>query len=135
MIGGVVVDTSAIVAILLEEPGWHELATVMNAADERLLSTATLVEAGIVMEDRARPMGAGFVNLLVREAEIEIIDLDRADAESAIDAWRRFGRGKHPARLNLGDCFTYALAERTGYPILCVGDDFAQTDLEVLPAR
>lgn len=60
--------------------------------------------------------------------------LDRDEAEAAVAAWRRFGRGGHAARLNYGDCFTYALAERTGYPILCVGNDFAQRNLAVLPA-
>lgn len=132
---GVVVDSSAIVAVLLEEPDAPALIEVMNGADELLLSGATLVEASIVMESRAPIVGAESVQSFIRYAEIDVIDVDRAQTDSAIDAWRRFGKGRHPATLNFGDCFVYALAEETGYPILCLGNGLAQTDLEVLPAR
>ena len=132
---GVVVDSSAIVSIIAHETGWETLTAELGSAGDRLVSAATLTESGIVMENRAHTSGLEAVERLIREARLSVIALDRDDAEAAVAAWRRFGRGRHPARLNYGDCFTYALAERTGYPILCVGNDFAQTDLEVLPAR
>lgn len=132
---GVVVDSSAIVAIIAHEEGWERLTSELWSASERLMSAATLAESGIVMENRSRPYGLEAVERLIREARLSVVSLDRDDAEAAVGAWRRLGRGRHSARLNFGDCMTYALAERTGYPILCVGDDFAQTDLAVLPAR
>lgn len=132
---GVVVDASAVVAILLEEPNAERLTEEMNDADELFLSAVTLVEASIVMESRAPLVGAEGVQSFVRYAEVQIVDVDRTQTDSAIDAWRRFGTGRHAAALNFGDCFVYALAEEMGYPILCVGNDFAQTDLEVLPSR
>jgi ribonuclease VapC len=131
---GVVIDSSAIVAIIAHENGWERLTAELWSARERLMSAATLTESGIVMENRSHPYGFEAVERLIREARLSVISLDRDDAEAAVAAWRRFGRGRQPARLNYGDCFTYALAERTGYPILCAGNDFAQTDLEVFPA-
>ncbi len=132
---GVVVDSSAIVAIVTHETGWEQLTSELWSADDRLVSAATLAESGIVMENRFTLHGLEAVERLIREARLSVVSVDRDDAEAAVAAWRRFGRARHQARLNYGDCFTYALAERTGYPILCVGNDFAQTDLEVLPAR
>lgn len=132
---GVVVDASAIVAIVTAENGWELLASELRDANERELSAATLAEAGIVMENRVRHGGLETVERFVREMRLSVTPLDREDAEAAVAAWKRFGRGRHRAALNFGDCFTYALAERTGYPILCTGNDFVETDLEVLPAR
>jgi ribonuclease VapC len=80
---------------------------------------------------RGKP-SSGIVRRVLRDAEITVAPLDLPLAERALDAWRRFGKGRHPAALNLGDCFSYALAEASGCPILCVGDDFARTDLPVL---
>ena len=71
----------------------------------------------------------------LRLGSVEIVDVTEADARSAIGAWRRYGKGNHRAALSFGDCFVYALAEETGYPIVCGGNDFAQTDVEVLPSR
>ena len=127
---GVVVDSSAVVAIITHEDGWERLTSELWSARERLISAATLTESGIVMESRSRPSGLEAVERLIREARVRVIPLDRDDAEAAVAAWRRFGRGRHPAKLNYGDSFTYALAERTGYPILWTGSDFAQTDLD-----
>lgn len=74
----------------------------------------------------------GIARRAVREALVDIEPFDDDLAERAVDAWRRFGKGRHPAALNFGDCMTYALADKTGYPILCVGENFAQTDLETV---
>lgn len=130
-----VVDTSALLSILLEEPEAHAVAEALEAAPDRFLSAATLVELRIVAEARWGPPGAIVVEDIVREAEIQIVDFSADQVEHALDGWRRFGKGNHPAALNLGDCFAYALASREGLPVVCVGDDFAQTDVDVLPPR
>ncbi|MEO7836082.1 MAG: type II toxin-antitoxin system VapC family toxin [Acidimicrobiales bacterium] len=132
---GVVVDTSAAMAILLGEPDADELLAALGDGDPRLLSAATLVELGIVLEARLGPAGGGIADRFLRDGGIDVVAFDRTQADRALEGWRRFGRGRHPARLNLGDCFTYGLAVATGHPVLCVGDDFARTDAEVLPSR
>lgn len=127
-----VIDSSAVIAILLGEPVAPALGLAIDADPHRLLSAATLVELGIVVEARTGGGGAPFVERFLRDTEVEIVAVDREMATIALDGWRRFGKGRHPARLNLGDCFTYALATQTGEPVLCVGDDFARTDIEVV---
>ena len=130
----IVVDTSAVVAILGNEPTAQELIDVIDSSDRRLVSAATLVELGIVMEARLGATGGSIVDRFIRDGEITVVAVDRHHAVRAIDGWRRLGKGRHAAALNLGDCFTYALAAETGLPILCTGNDFARTDLEVIPA-
>ena len=130
----IVVDTSAVVAILGNEPTAQELIDVIDSSDRRLVSAATVVELGIVMEARLGAAGGSIVDRFIRDGEITVVAVDRHHADRAIDGWRRFGKGRHAAALNLGDCFTYALAAETGLPILCTGNDFARTDLEVIPA-
>ena len=131
----VVVDTSAAVAVLLREPAADGVLAVLDAAEVRLMGAATCVELGIVLGGRFQAAGGPVVDSFLRDAEIEIVPLDRVQVSRALDGWRRFGRGRHPAALNLGDCFTYAVARETGLPVLCVGNDFPQTDVEVLPTR
>jgi ribonuclease VapC len=128
---GLVVDTSALVAVLQREPGHAWLTDVLADASSRVLSAPTALELGIVAESRV-PSAVGIGRRILRDAEIEVVAFDEDLAARAVDAWRRFGKGRHPAQLNFGDCCTYALAERTGHPILCVGDDFIHTDLPVL---
>lgn len=132
---GVVVDTSAVVAILLGEPDADDVLAALGQSDPRLVSAATLVELGIVLEARLGPAGTGIADRFWRDGGIEVVDFDRTQADRALEGWRRFGKGRHPAGLNLGDCFAYGLAVTTGHPVLCVGDDFARTDAEVRPAR
>ena len=127
-----VVDTPAAVAVLLGEPGSDDLLGHLDRAAARLMSAATRVELGIVIEARLGPAGADVISRFLRDADIEIVDVDIDAADRALSAWRRYGKGRHRASLNFGDCFTYALAERTGLPLLCTGDDFAATDLEVI---
>ena len=129
---GVVVDTSAAVAILAGEPTGAALIEALDDGGPRLLSAGSLVELGIVLEARFGPIGWGIVERFLRDGDIEVVPVDRTQADAAVGAWRRFGRGRHRAGLNLGDCFTYALAEEVGLPILCTGDDFARTDLDVV---
>jgi len=129
---GLVVDTSAVMAVLLSEPSLEALLERLEAADPSLMSTASMVEVGIVAEARLGDAGSSLADRFVRDGGIEIVPLDRSHADAAIDGWRRFGKGRHPASLNLGDCLTYGLAVSVGLPVLCVGGDFGQTDVEVV---
>jgi len=130
-LSGCVVDTSALVAILRAEPGHDWLAEQLASVADRIMAAPSVVELGIVLEARV-PSAAGIARRVLRDAQISVVPFDGELADRATQAWRRFGRGRHPAALNLGDCFTYALAEQTGNPILCVGADFVRTDLPVL---
>jgi ribonuclease VapC len=130
-VSGIVVDTSALVAVLRREDGAGWLAEQMASAGERLMAAPAAVELGISLEARA-PAATGLGGRALRDADVAVVPFDAELADRALDAWRRLGKGRHRAGLNLGDCFTYALAEQRGYPILCVGDDFARTDLDVL---
>ena len=127
-----VIDTSALIALLGMEPEAARLATAIEADSVRLLCSATLVEAGIVIEARYGPEGGRDLDLLVAKAGITIEPLNAEHAEAARAAWRRYGRGRHPANLNFGDCFSYALAKASGEPLLFKGEDFRQTDIAVV---
>ena len=127
-----VVDTSAAVAVITSEPGSEELALHLENAVVRLMSAAIRVELGIVIEARLWPAGQDVVDRFMRDAKIEVVPVDADLAARAMSGWRRYGKGRHAAALNFGDCFTYALAERTGHPVLCTGDDFAATDIAVI---
>lgn len=127
---GVVVDSSAVMAVLLLEPQAEALASAFADAPVRLVSAATVVEVGIVAESRAAQRGRAEVRRFVDRCTV--VPVDEATAAAALDGWRRFGKGTHPAALNFGDCFTYALAKRSGLPVLCVGDDFVRTDVSVV---
>ena len=127
-----VVDTSAVVAMLIDEKGADELREHIAGAGSCLMSMATLVELGIVVEARLGPAGTSLVERFVRDAAIELVDVDRTQVDRAMEGCRSYGKGRHTAALNFGDCFTYALAAATGHPILCVGEDFAAIDVEVV---
>jgi len=127
-----VIDTSAIVAILLREPEVEAFAALIEAAPSRLLSAASLLEATMVIEARKGAEGGRDLDLLIYRGEIEIVAVDREQAEVARVAWRRFGKGRHPAALNYGDCFAYALAKVSGAPLLFKGGDFSLTDIETV---
>lgn len=130
----VVVDPSALVAIHRQEHGSTQLFELLIEADERYMSAPSLLEFGMVLEGRT--LGGAEAGLrFARDSEVAVVAFDEAMAVRALEAFRRFGKGKHPAALNFGDCCTYALAEDRGLPILCVGDDFTKTDVPVLPER
>lgn len=124
-----VIDTSALVAILSLEPEAARLAQAIEADPTRLISAATLLEAGIVMEARLGAAGGKELDLLVAKAGVVIEPLTADQASIAREAWRRFGKGRHAAALNFGDCCSYALARATGEPLLFKGTDFANTDI------
>jgi ribonuclease VapC len=130
-----VVDTSAAVAILDAEPERQALVAALERADLKLMSPVSLVELGMVLEGRRGTATQGAADRFVRDAGIDVVAVDESHADGAIAGWRRFGRGRHRARLNLGDCFTYALAVASDLPILCVGTGFAQTDVDVVDLR
>jgi ribonuclease VapC len=125
-----VIDTSAIVAVLLNEADAPRISHAIEMGSLRLFSAANLLEASIVIESRKGETGGRELDLLIYRADIEIIPLDQDQAEIARIAWRRFGKGRHPAALNYGDCFAYALAKSRRLPLLYQGDDFSQTDIE-----
>lgn len=130
--GSLVVDTSAAVAVILGEPGGEELAAHLDHALVRLMPAAIRVELGMVIEARLWPAGQDVVGRFLRDARVDVVPVDADLAERALSGWRRYGRGRHPAGLNFGGCFTYALADRTGHPVLCTGSDFAATDITVV---
>jgi ribonuclease VapC len=125
-----VIDTSALIAVLLGEPGAPSIAQAIEAASPRLLSAASLLEASIVIESRKGEAGGRELDLLLYRGEIEVVPVDQDQAEVARAAWRRFGKGRHPAALNYGDCFAYALASTRRLPLLFSGNDFSRTDIE-----
>ncbi len=127
-----VVDTSAAVAVILGEQGSDDLIDRLQSASSRLMSVASRVELGIVIEARLGPPGGDVVARFLRDAEIELAPVDPDAAERAMGAWRRFGKGRHRAALNFGDCLVYGLADQVGLPVLCTREDFAATDIEVL---
>lgn len=129
-----VVDTSALLAILFQEPEGERVARALVAADRRLISAATWLETGIVVLARYGDDGARDLDLLAAKLRFEVAPVAEQQAEIARRAYRQFGRGRgHPAGLNYGDCFAYALAKATGQPLLFKGNDFAHTDLAAAP--
>jgi len=125
----VVADTSALLAILLDEPDAASFRTAVEAAELRLISAGTVLELGIVVEARFGEAGALELDLLLSKAEFEVVPVDAEQVELGRAAYRRFGKGRHPAGLNLGDCFAYALAVTSGEPLLFKGGDFPKTDV------
>lgn len=126
-----IIDTSALVALLEQEPEAERIARTLAATPDRLLSAASLVEVGIVMQARHGDDGARDLDLLLAKLHVEVVPLTARQADVARKAYRRYGRGRHDAKLNLGDCFAYALAKDTSAPLLFKGDDFGKTDITV----
>lgn len=125
-----VLDTSALAAVVFGEPDAELLLAAMtSAAGDLLLSAATAVEVGIVVAAKQGPTASHDLRLLIDGLGVTVVPLDATQAEFAVAAWRRFGKGRHPAGLNLGDCFAYALAKSQGAELLFKGRDFSQTDV------
>lgn len=127
----IVLDSSALLAIALDEPWRHVCEAAIIANDRRAISAGTLAEVLIVSERKGVGMA---VRSLIDALRPTIVPVDEAMACLAFDAFRKFGKGRHPAALNYGDCFTYAVAKHLELPILFVGEDFSRTDImSVLP--
>jgi ribonuclease VapC len=124
-----VIETSALLAILQREPERGAFLAAIETASIRVISTASAVETSMVVLSRSREDGLLILEALLRDLRIEQVSLTPDHVAFAVDAFRRFGKGRHPAGLNLGDCFSYALAKATGEPLLFKGDDFSQTDI------
>lgn len=127
-----IVDSSAIVAILRGEREAAAMAEALDRAEICRMSAVTYVEAAVVADSNKNPVLSRRLDHLLRDAEIQVESVTAKQAEIARDAYRDFGKGRHKAGLNLGDCFAYALAKETGEPLLFKGDDFGKTDLEVV---
>ena len=129
-----VIDTSALAAIFFHEPERDAFRNAIVAASSRLISAATVLEAGMVIEGR-RGGGAGReFDLFVVRTQLQIVPIDAEFADLARSAWRKYGKGRHPAGLNFGDCFSYALAKSCGEALLAKGGDFDRTDILIHPA-
>jgi ribonuclease VapC len=124
-----VIDTSALVAILEHEPERRAFLDAIEAADARRMSIANYVEVSMVAERRRGPTGLSTLDEFISSAGIELIGVDVEQGRAARVAFSRFGKGRQRAGLNYGDCFAYALAKVLAEPLLCKGDDFARTDL------
>ena len=130
-----VIDTSALLAILQNEPERRAFNEAIEAAETRALSTATFVETSIVIESRFGAEGLRYLDLLIAKAKIDLVAVDAEQAHGARHAFSRFGKGRHPANLNYGDCFSYALAKVLHAPLLYKGDDFSHTDITAAMAN
>jgi ribonuclease VapC len=124
-----VIDTSALTAILLDESEAERIGIAIEEDPVRLLSAASLLETSIVIETRFGEVGGRELDLLVHRARIEIASVDAGLADVARAAFRKWGKGRHPAALNFGDCFYYALSKTSDEPLLFKGDDFGLTDV------
>jgi ribonuclease VapC len=124
-----VIDTSALVAVLTAEPGAAEIEAAIDRDPHRLMAAASVLEASIVLERRFGDAGARELDLLVRRILIEVSPFDGDQLEWARYAYRTYGKGRHKAALNFGDCFSYALSKLTGEPLLFTGHDFHRTDI------
>ena len=127
-----VIDTSAVLAIFLAEPERKTFLDLILQSGKRLISAASVLESGIVLESKRGEAAGREFDLFVVRANLEIVSVDAEQIEIARSAWRSFGKGRHAAALNFGDCFTYALAKLSGEPVLAKGRDFPLTDLELL---
>lgn len=126
-----IVDSSAVLAILFDEPDARRHAAAIMAASHCRMSVANVLEAAIAVERRGGDTGAYELDTLLESAEIELVPVTVEHLMAARRAWRRFGKGNHPAALNFGDCFAYALARTTREPLLFKGEDLARTDIAV----
>ena len=132
MAAPVVIDTSALLAILLGEPERGKFLQLLSESETRLLSAANALETAMVVESRRGEAAGRELDLFLHRTKIEIVAVDAEQFSIARFAWRKFGKGRHPAALNFGDCFAYALTKMSSEPLLAKGEDFRRTDLQVL---
>ena len=126
-----VIDTSAFAAIFFAQPERQTFLDAITAAESRLVSAANMLETGIVLESRQGEAAGREFDLFMVRAGLQIVPVDAEQADLARSAWRKYGKGRHPAALNFGDCFAYALAKSFGEPLLAKGTDFGLTDIAV----
>ena len=124
-----VIDTSAMICILLGEPEAEDFARALASDWKRLMSSFNVLEAAIVIEAKKGRPGSRELDLLLSRAGIEIVPFDAKQVKTARLAWQTYGKGRHPAGLNIGDCCAYALSKSLAEPLLFKGNDFSQTDI------
>lgn len=124
-----IVDTSAIVALVMRETGFEDVLSRLTSDPNPAIGTPTLAETAIVLSARLRRDARALLSRFLVESSIALVPFGESHFSAAVEAWLRFGKGRHPAGLNFGDCLSYAVARLAGAPLLCVGDDFAKTDL------
>jgi ribonuclease VapC len=124
-----IVDTSAVIAILLGEPETESFVRALVDDPKKMISAFNALESAIVIEAKKGEAGGRELDLLLHRARIEIVALNGDQVELALTAWRKYGKGNHSAGLNIGDCCAYALAKYSGEPLLFKGEDFTQTDI------
>ena len=127
-----VIDTSALIAILLQEPEAMDLMQAIVKSEKRIISAFSLLEAKLVIFSRKGQRGTEELDNLLRLIKAEIVDFNEEQVKLACMAWQRFGKGRHSAKLNIGDCCTYALSKWLKEPLLFKGEDFSQTDVEMV---
>jgi ribonuclease VapC len=127
-----IIDSSAILAVIGKEPGHERVIHELAGSPGTRIGAPTRLETGIVLTARFGPRGKTALARFLQENSIETVAFGEAHASVALDAYSRFGKGRHPAALNFGDCCTYAVASVAGQPLLCTGDDFARTDLPLV---
>jgi ribonuclease VapC len=124
-----IVDSSVFVAVVLNEPRRVEFLRELTAAPVLKMSAVTMGETLIVLFSRGGQIKVDMFHAFVESLKIEVVGVDRMQAEIAFEAFRQYGKGRHPAKLNIADCFTYALAKYHAEPLLFQGNDFSQTDV------
>ncbi len=124
-----IVDSSAIIAIVLREPGWEELIAKLGAEPAAGIGAPTLVETGLVLTAKIGTRARSLLSQFLQEAGLTIVPFAEEHWRTAVEAYARFGKGRHAAGLNFGNCLTYAVARLADQPLLFTGDDFSKTDL------
>jgi ribonuclease VapC len=124
-----VLDSSAVLAVLFDEPERRAFTLSIERDPRRLMSAGNVLESALVAEARRGELAGRELDLLLHRADVQVVPVDADQVELARSAWRRFGKGRHPAGLNFGDCFAYALAAVSGEPLLFKGEDFRRTDI------
>jgi ribonuclease VapC len=126
-----ILDSSALLAIVFKEPGFEDVLDRVESAMAVAVGTPTLAETGIVLQARLGTDADGLLERMLDELDVQEVPFGELHWREAVDAFRRFGKGRHPAALNFGDCMTYAVAQLAGEPLLFVGEDFSETDVEM----
>jgi ribonuclease VapC len=129
MVQVVVVDTSALIALLLQESEAEQIAGVLSTAETIRIAAPNVLETTIVAIARRGEKGYAQLQIMLKRLDVEVVACDDVLVEIAIQAWQQYGKGRHPAGLNFGDCFSYALAKQLSTPLLFKGEDFSKTDL------
>lgn len=127
-----IIDTSAVIAVIGKEPGHEQIIHRLAGSSQTRIGAPTRLETGMVLLARFGPRGKTALARFLQENRVDVLPFDDVHVDAALDAFSRFGKGRHPAALNFGDCCSYATAKVAREPLLCIGDDFPQTDLELV---